>query len=62
LIKGTKREHSFLPIKRSSFFGSEEYHQTQVIIKNYDELNGIILKISESDRLLETVLGMLTSS
>jgi hypothetical protein len=62
LIKGTKREHSFLPIKRSSFFGSEEYPQTQIIIKNYDELNGVILKISESDRLLETVLGMLTSS
>ncbi|MBX9744348.1 MAG: hypothetical protein K2X08_03960 [Chlamydiales bacterium] len=62
LIKGTKREHSFLPIKRSSFFGSEEYPQTQVIVKNYDELNSMILKIFESGSLLETVLGMLTSS
>ncbi len=60
LIKGTKKNNPFLPIKRSLFWGSEEFPQTEAMIENYDKLNDTILKIYESDNFLETILRMLT--
>lgn len=61
LIRGTKKDHSFLPIKRSSFFGNEECTQTQALIKSWDEAASSIVKIYESEIFLETILGILTS-
>ncbi len=60
-VKGTKKDNPFLPIKRSWFFGSEEYAQTQAIIESWDEVTTSIVKIHESEIFLETILGMLTS-
>ena len=62
LVYGTKKEHSFLPIKRSAFFGNEECVQTQALIKSWDEVASSIVKIYESENFLETILGILTSS
>ena len=45
LIKGTKKNNPFLPIKKSFFLGDEKLPQTQTIIDNYDKLNDTILKI-----------------
>ncbi|MCB1067657.1 MAG: hypothetical protein KDK96_12165, partial [Chlamydiia bacterium] len=61
LIKGTKKNNPFLPIKRSQFWGSETCLQTEAIIENYDKLNETILRIYESESFLETILEMLTS-
>lgn len=61
LIKGTRKNNPFLPIKRSLFWGSEECPQTEVMIEDYDKLNETILRIYESDNFLETILEMLTS-
>ncbi|MGL5626069.1 MAG: hypothetical protein ACRDDW_00955 [Candidatus Rhabdochlamydia sp.] len=61
-IQGIKKDHSFLPIKRSAFFGSEECPQTQALIKSWDEAASSIVKIYESESFLETILGVLTSS
>lgn len=61
-IQGIKKDHSFLPIKRSAFFGSEESAQTQALIKSWDEAASSIVKIYESESFLETILGVLTSS
>jgi hypothetical protein len=60
-VKGTKKDNPFLPIKRSLFFGSEEYTQTQALIESWDKVNSSIVKIYESDIFLETILGMLTT-
>lgn len=62
LIKGTKKDNPFLPIKRSLFFGNEELLKTQDIIKSWDDINSSILKMYESENFLETVLERLTSS
>jgi hypothetical protein len=61
-VQGIKKEHSFLPIKRSAFFGSEESAQTQALIKSWDEAASSIVKIYESESFLETILGILTAS
>ena len=60
-VKGTKKDHPFFPIKRSLFFGSEKYAQTQTLIESWDKVNSSIVKIYESDIFLETILGMLTA-
>lgn len=61
LVKGTKKDNPFLPIKRSLFFGSEEYTQTQSLIESWDEITSLIVKIYESEIFLETILGILTA-
>lgn len=61
LIKGISKNNPFLPLQRSSFLGNEQSNQTCAIIKGYDDLNKTILEIYESDKFLETILGMLTS-
>ncbi|PWU14779.1 MAG: hypothetical protein C5B45_03885 [Chlamydiae bacterium] len=60
-VKGTKKDNPFLPIKRSCFFGSEEYAQTQSLMESRDEITSLIVKIYESEIFLETILGMLTA-
>ena len=61
LINGTRKNNPFLPIKRSLFWGSEKCAQTEAMIENYDDQNEAILRIYESGKFLETVLGILTS-
>lgn len=61
LIRGTKKNNPFLPIKRSLFWGREKSSQTEAIVEDYDNLNETILKIYESESFLETILEMLTS-
>lgn len=61
LINGTRKNNPFLPIKRSLFWGSEKCTQTEAMIENYDDQNAEILRIYESDKFLETILGILTS-
>lgn len=61
LIKGTHKNNPFLPLQKSLFLGNKQLDQTQTIIENYDDLNGTILKIYESDKFLETILKILTS-
>lgn len=61
LLKGTKKDNPFLPIKKSLFWGREECPHTQVMIENYDNLDNEILRIFEADNFLETVLELLTS-
>jgi hypothetical protein len=62
LIKGTNKNNPFLPLQKSLFLGNEQLDQTRAVIENYDDLNETILKIYESDKFLETILGMLTQS
>jgi len=61
LIRGTKKNNPFLPIKRSLFWGREKSPQTEAIIEHRDKLNETILRIYESEDFLETILEMLTS-
>lgn len=61
LINGTNKNNPFLPLRKSLFLGNEQLAQTKSIIEGYEKLNKIILKIYESDKLLETVLEILTS-
>lgn len=61
LINGTNKNNPFLPLQKSLFLGNERLDQTKSIIKGYEELNKKILRTFESDKLLETILEMLTS-
>lgn len=61
LINTNKEHNPFLPIKKSRFLGDRNHPKTNETISYFDQLDGDIVKLHETENYLETILELLTA-